>query len=591
MRNVKIISAILLVVLCIAGVFFVINKNIFEAQSSYKAYEEKYKNLVITYYSDDDFYNNLANEYKELLTQYKNSLNKKGLLAIPKIQASLDEKATSLEKYDKVIVNEVSTKLQNIKNTKTLFKYETAQIEKTQSKAGDLEKSGNYNLAYINYFSALSSFEKVSKENLQIVKYDFSEFPKVKAYIDSSQLEELLGTNIDGEKFKIVEKVGDDYEEIPISGYSLASEGTGLNIDLITDISASMAPYFNDVKTATANFVQNIDLTQNKVGLIAFSDYCERISNFTNDKDILNNAIVSLELKNMTSLYDTLAVSLDETNLQDGAKSIIAFTDGNDNKSYTNDYNTIIDLAKSYDIPIYIIGIGDLNQVNDYGNGSSDSNNPLSASDNTYGNSNNQINNPDDASGKFNAQLSASDYTYDDSNNQINNPDDVSGDSNAQINDYGNNPGDSNVQDPTVIQSYASILQNICNQTGGYYQSLDNSSISQKMLELYQNILTTQNQLYYIEYSDKNEDESQKRELYIEYSNDDITVRNQLNDTVEIIDKDSSLGEIGKKSAVASFMKKANLLYFSALNNRDIQIVEGIYDSESESGRKRQSCI
>lgn len=494
MKNFKIILTVLMVIACIAAGFFALNKTMFEAKSHYEGHEETLGKFIISEYSGDEAYVNLADECRDYLDKYKKALDRKDMISCPKLDKALTQKEESLVKYDKIVVSEMATKLKNFKNTKSLFGYETARIEAVESEAGDLVKSEDYNSAYNKYVDTLSSMEKIASSDIvDVLQYDFSEFPKVKLYIDSAKLEEILGHSIDGTKFKIVEKIGDSYEEIPVDDYGTTSEAGGLNVDLVADVSASMQSCFVDVKSATTSFVQNIDMTKNKVGLMSFSDYISRDSDFTNDQIAVENAINSLELQNMTCLYDALAVSLSDTNRQAGAKCIVAFTDGMDNMSYYNDYNGICSLAKSYGIPIYIIGIGAL--------------------------------------------------------------------------DF----------------SWEQTLQNISSQTNGYYKNIDTFNIDEEMSAVYQDILKSQEQLYYISYLDKNEDESQKRELYIEYVDEDITVRNQLKDTVE--KPSETVDENIKKAAVASFIRESNLKYFEALNTRNIAAVQDFYDNESQSGK------
>ena len=494
MKNLKIILTILLVVACIGAGFFALNKTMFEARSHYEGHEETLGKLIISDYSGDEAYTNLADECRDYLDKYKKALDKKNMISCPKLDKTLTQKEESLLKYDKIVVSEVATKLKNFKNTKSLFEYEIARIDAVESEGSDLVKSEDYNSAYKKYVGTLSSMEKIaSSDTVDVLQYDYSEFPKVKLYLDSAKLEEILGRSIDGTKFKIVEKIGDSYEEIPVDDYGTTSQAGGLNIDLVADVSASMQSCFVDVKSATTSFVQNIDMTKNKVGLMSFSDYISQDSEFTNDQIAVENAINSLNLQNMTCLYDALAVSLSDTNSQAGAKCIVAFTDGKDNMSYYTDYNGICNLAKSYGIPIYIIGIGPL--------------------------------------------------------------------------DFG----------------WEQTLQNISSQTNGYYKNIDTFNIDEEMSDVYQDILKNQEQLYYISYLDKNEDESQKRELYIEYSDDDITVRNQLKDTVE--KPSETVDENSKKAAVASFIRESNLKYFEALNTRKIIAVQKFYDSDSQGGK------
>ena len=434
------------------------------------------------------------------MKEYKKSIDEKNMLNINKIDKSLEEKEKSLEKYDESIITDLSNDLNDLQNTKSLYPYETKKIDDVESKVNNLIKSGDYNSAYKKCSSILFSFRKISDlSNFGNLQYDFSEFPKVKLYLDSTKLEEILGYSINGTKFKIIEKIGDNYEEVKINEFGTTSQDGRVNIDLLADVSASMNPYFNDVKTATTNFVQNVDMTKNKVGLMSFGDSANRIYGFTNDQNAILNGINSLQLQNMTCLYDALSISLSNINTQSGAKCIVAFTDGYDTKSYYN-YNSVLDLAKLYNIPIYLIGIGELSP------------------------------------------------------------------------------------------EYEEILTNISEVTNAYYININESNIQQEMSQIYGDISKRQNTLYYIDYTDKNKNKSEKRELYLEYNDGNTIIRNKIeypeipeDKAVEI--PNNNLYENGKIASVASFIRESNIKYFESMNKRDISLVKDFYD-ESESGQK-----
>ena len=499
-KSKKIILIISIVILSIVAVFFVINKNVFAAKKNYNTHEKKLEKLIISDYSIDQSYTNLVNTCKDYMKEYKKSIDEKNMLNINKIDKSLEEKEKSLEKYDESIITDLSNDLNDLQNTKSLYPYETKKIDDIESKVNNLIKSGDYNSAYKKCSSILFSFRKISDlGNFGNLQYDFSEFPKVKLYLDSTKLEEILGYSINGTKFKIIEKIGDNYEEVKINEFGTTSQDGGVNIDLLADVSASMNPYFNDVKTATTNFVQNVDMTKNKVGLMSFSDSVNRIYDFTNDQNAILNGINSLQLQNMTCLYDALSISLSNINTQSGAKCIVAFTDGYDTKSYYN-YNSVLDLAKSYNIPIYLIGIGELSP------------------------------------------------------------------------------------------EYEEILTNISEVTNAYYRNINESNIQQEMSQIYGEISKLQNTLYYIDYTDKNKNKSEKRELYLEYNDGNTIIRNKIeypeipeDKAVEI--PNNELDKDGKIAAVASFIRESNIKYFESMNKRDISLVKDFYD-ESESGQK-----
>ena len=62
MKNLKIILTILLVIACVGAGFFALNKTMFEARSHYEGHEETLGKLIISDYSGDEAYTNLADE-------------------------------------------------------------------------------------------------------------------------------------------------------------------------------------------------------------------------------------------------------------------------------------------------------------------------------------------------------------------------------------------------------------------------------------------------------------------------------------------------------------------------------------------------
>ena len=62
----------------------------------------------------------------------------------------------------------------------------------------------------------------------------------------------------------------------------------------------------------------------------------------------------------MTSLYDALYTAVERVATQTGARCVIAFTDGNDNYSSCTGQD-VINVAKRYHVPVFIIGIGSIN--------------------------------------------------------------------------------------------------------------------------------------------------------------------------------------------------------------------------------------
>ena len=87
---------------------------------------------------------------------------------------------------------------------------------------------------------------------------------------------------------------------------------------------------------------------------------------FSDDAATLTNDINNLVTGDMTSLYDALYTAVERVAAQNGARCVIAFTDGNDNYSNCTKED-VVNVANRYHVPVFIIGIGSIDyaDVND----------------------------------------------------------------------------------------------------------------------------------------------------------------------------------------------------------------------------------
>ena len=109
------------------------------------------------------------------------------------------------------------------------------------------------------------------------------------------------------------------------------------------------------------NFINSVQFDAGDlVELTSFSTGVRLEQEFCDDPNVLTNDINALYTDDMTSLYDALYTAVERVATQTGARCVIAFTDGNDNYSNCTPQD-VIDVAKRYHIPVFIIGIGSVN--------------------------------------------------------------------------------------------------------------------------------------------------------------------------------------------------------------------------------------
>ena len=158
-------------------------------------------------------------------------------------------------------------------------------------------------------------------------------FEKLKFFINS-RTNEIIDT-LNNNKFSIWEKTKHGYVEKTINKISLMDQIENIKVAIVADVSGSMGDAMYTVQDAIYNLTPCMQFNiGDKAALYSFADTVEREQYFTTDKNALKNAIYGLQHGNMTALYDALAFSLSEIIVQNGAKCIIAFTDGIENASH-----------------------------------------------------------------------------------------------------------------------------------------------------------------------------------------------------------------------------------------------------------------
>ncbi len=146
-----------------------------------------------------------------------------------------------------------------------------------------------------------------------------------------------------------------------------------VSVALALDYSGSMGPLsgqvITDMKTASKNFVDNLDGVNDEAAIINFSTDVIEAQAFTTDKDTLKLVIdngydPSLD-RNQTHLYDATYKAIEVTFPRDPSHShaVVVLTDGEDYGGVglpgsVRTLTEVIDYAKTNGVPIFTIGLG-----------------------------------------------------------------------------------------------------------------------------------------------------------------------------------------------------------------------------------------
>ena len=117
----------------------------------------------------------------------------------------------------------------------------------------------------------------------------------------------------------------------------------------------------DNAKTAVKSFVTSFDSKKDYISITGFSNTVDRKLSLTQNIGEINSIVDSMQADFSTALYDAMITSIDEIKISNGVKVLVVLTDGQDNSSKSK-WNDVVNKAIKEDIPIYIIGLGDVNK-------------------------------------------------------------------------------------------------------------------------------------------------------------------------------------------------------------------------------------
>jgi Ca-activated chloride channel family protein len=120
-----------------------------------------------------------------------------------------------------------------------------------------------------------------------------------------------------------------------------------------------VAPIDN-AKKAAKSFISSFNFKKDFMSVIGFSTFIDIQLPLSQDINEINGIIDSMQADNTTALYDAMIAGIEQIKKSEGIKLLVVLTDGYDNASKTT-WSDVVDKAKQEEIPVYIIGLGDVN--------------------------------------------------------------------------------------------------------------------------------------------------------------------------------------------------------------------------------------
>lgn len=135
-----------------------------------------------------------------------------------------------------------------------------------------------------------------------------------------------------------------------------ASENIPLELVTAIDVSSSMIDVLSDVKRHAANFLAQLQ-PADQVTVLGFNDNIITLARRSTDQAARVRAISKLAPWGSTSLYDVIVHALGVLGRQSGRRSLLVFSDGEDQSSRAT-VASVLKSAEASDATIYMIGQG-----------------------------------------------------------------------------------------------------------------------------------------------------------------------------------------------------------------------------------------
>ncbi len=138
---------------------------------------------------------------------------------------------------------------------------------------------------------------------------------------------------------------------------SFQSSGEALSCAVLLDMTGSMMAALPTVKNATLSLI-DVLRDSDSIAIYGFNISLRLLQDFTLDKGAAKREVMRIRPAGGTALLDAIAQVAMDLSARKGKKSVIVFTDGNDNSSFLN-ADAAISRARKAGLPVYTVAEGD----------------------------------------------------------------------------------------------------------------------------------------------------------------------------------------------------------------------------------------
>jgi Ca-activated chloride channel family protein len=153
-----------------------------------------------------------------------------------------------------------------------------------------------------------------------------------------------------------------DYDEVQLQRLGIDMFDLPIDAQGLIEFPKGYVKPITLAKSALLEFVESFNFKKDNISVVGFSSTVDRTLGLTNNVGKIKRNIRTMKTDGTTAFYDAIIAGLNQLNGAEGLNVIVALTDGNDNASYASLVQTINE-AKQMDIPVYVVGLGDVNRA------------------------------------------------------------------------------------------------------------------------------------------------------------------------------------------------------------------------------------
>jgi VWFA-related protein len=192
--------------------------------------------------------------------------------------------------------------------------------------------------------------------SVQITQFDLGGFPRVKAYMSCIDADGKPVRGLTSEHISLTEN------NTPVLIDSVQMAGVNglhepLNLAIVLDRSESMTG--EKIERAKESVLHFISLMEpgDRAALFAFSDGVDALESLTGSRNILQQAVLTIQPRGHTALFDGIARGVESVRGEQGRKAVIVLTDGIANRGALDMDQAIESAVRAY-VSVTVIGLG-----------------------------------------------------------------------------------------------------------------------------------------------------------------------------------------------------------------------------------------